>query len=110
MTTGLQLSHCSSCDAVITWALTENDLWIPIDVDPHPAGNIELVTVDEKLYARVVTAERETEIEAELLAANRLGDLTAQANVYRSHFATCPSSALHRRRTTTTDRTGGATT
>lgn len=79
---GVQVSACRSCGAPIRWALTERGRRIPLDPEPYtgpePSGLF-------RLDGRVPTA-----------IAVPPGALEA-GPVYRSHFATCPNAALHRR-------------
>lgn len=72
------MSTCRSCGAAIRWAET---LWgkrIPCDAAPHAEGNIQINESGGALvYGHGV--------------ARPAGPL------YRSHFATCPHAAQHRR-------------
>lgn len=65
--------HCRSCGAPIEWALTVKGANMPVDPDDGTAGNI---VIDADGVAHVVTDG---------------------AGTHRSHFATCPNSAKHRR-------------
>lgn len=91
------LTTCRSCNAPIRWATTERERSIPIDPDPRPDGNIELVEEHHRTIARVLTAARRAELEQAILAANRDGQ-TFPLNLHVSHFTTCPKAAAHRRR------------
>jgi hypothetical protein len=74
---------CSSCLAPIRWVLTLGDKRMPLDVDPHPDGNVVIITTPEgDVRGRVLTGEH----------------LPAQDTAYRAHFVTCPNAADHRRR------------
>lgn len=74
---------CSSCAAPIRWVVTLGDKRMPLDVDPHPDGNIvRTVTPDGSVRARVLNGD----------------ELPAQETAWRSHFVTCPNAAEHRRR------------
>lgn len=73
---------CRSCGAPILWALTPKGLRMPLDVEPHPEGNVLLVGDGE---CRPLTA----------------AEVTSGAHPeqrHRAHFATCPHAAQHRRR------------
>lgn len=49
------LARCRACGARIGWVRTAaNGKLMPLDPDPHPAGNVELYTLDTgQLVARV---------------------------------------------------------
>ena len=75
---------CRSCGAPIRWVLTDKGRRMPLDPDPHPDGNIMPVTVTvggafprEETRAFVTTAP--------------------DGPAWRSHFATCPHAARHRK-------------
>ena len=74
---------CSSCEAPIFWAKTVNGRAIPIDLEScGDDGNIEvLFGSDGSVTANVVGKQRG------LFPALR----------YKSHFATCPNAADHRK-------------
>lgn len=79
------MSTCSSCGAPIIWATTTNGKSMPVDPDPHPAGN---VTLTDALFPG-------TPPEATVTAGPIAGG-------HRSHFVTCPHAATwrnHRART-----------
>lgn len=105
----LEIKTCGSCGAPIVWATTAHGRRIPVDPDPVPDGNLELLEMSGVLVAHVLTVEREAELERELLDANRAG-VTPTLALFKTHFATCPSAETHRRRRDRVpDRTGGAT-
>jgi hypothetical protein len=59
---------------------------MPVDLDPHPEGNVRLVD-------RPGTAPSAVVLRVEDLTRSRaLGE-----HLYRSHFVTCPNAARHRR-------------
>lgn len=75
--------RCRSCGAEIFYATTTTGKAMPLDVDPHPDGNVIVERQDGRLGCRV------------------LGNAAPAARDevrYRSHFATCPNAAAHRRR------------
>lgn len=78
----MSAARCSSCGALITWALTPSGRSIPLDPDA-PDGN---------LFATVDRAGR-THVRPRLLDAEPGPDETPAV----SHFATCPNAKLHRR-------------
>jgi hypothetical protein len=75
------VSRCRSCEAPILWARTEKGRRIPLDPEPYdgpdPRG-LFLLRADG------------------LAIAVSPGDALGEP-VYRSHFASCPDAALHRR-------------
>ncbi len=75
------MSTCSSCGAVIRWAITVNDKRIPLDPEPRDDGNLAFRD-DDKVY----------------VIPGGPGVLGLEVPRYVSHFATCPSAAQHRRR------------
>ena len=78
------MTTCRSCQAEITWALTPNNRWMPIDAEPHPEGNVELHDGEPRL-AVVLSGTS--------LAAARLEGRP----LHRSHMATCPARVEHRK-------------
>lgn len=80
---------CISCDAPVLWAImSSTGSRMPLDPEPKPDGNIALiepVIVGEAPLAIVIRP-------SQLEAARRLN-----AHLYRSHFASCPYAARHRR-------------
>jgi hypothetical protein len=69
--------RCRSCLAPIKWAKTIRDRRIPLDPNPSPDGNIELING----IAHVVgTSDNPADIR------------------HISHFATCPHANKHRRK------------
>jgi hypothetical protein len=74
------MSRCRSCGAPLNWALTEKGRRMPLDPDPYtgPEPNGQFVIRDGVAIA-VPPSVFEEEPH------------------YRSHFATCPNAALHRR-------------
>lgn len=75
------MSRCRSCDAPLRWARTEKGRRIPLDPDPYtgpePAGLFVIRDGD--------------------LAVAVPRDAFPHEPHYRSHFATCPNAAQHRR-------------
>lgn len=83
-------TQCTSCKAPIIFAATEHGQKMPLDADPvDPAtggGNVKLVDrTDAGMLPLAVVVKN---------PANLFG----VKHVWRSHFATCPYAARHRRR------------
>jgi hypothetical protein len=66
------------------WALTAAGKRIPVDWEPHPDGNLYIVGYDS------------TTPKVEARTGESLLDGTS--GPFKSHFATCPNAAEHRRR------------
>lgn len=79
-------AQCRSCGRDIWWATTPGNSLIPLDAQPHPAGNL------------AVHRERN----GDLIARPLKGDEEPRSDERRgiSHFATCPNANAHRRRRT----------
>ena len=75
------MNTCRSCGAPILWRETHAGRRMPIDPEPVADGNVVI----------------EGDI-AEVLKAEHLARLGGDVPRYRSHFATCPQAAEHRRR------------
>ena len=73
--------RCSSCGAAVRWVRTLAGKSMPLDAEPHPQGNVAL---DETGEVATVLGKGSAE-------------KFAQLPRYRSHFATCPHAASHRR-------------
>ncbi len=78
----MKKSVCASCGAEIYWAITEKGARIPVDVRPDDRGNLGLELNGVTTIARVIPRD------VELFPVAR----------YFSHFATCPSAGMHRKR------------
>lgn len=74
--------NCRSCDAPIVWAKTAANRRMPVDPDPHPAGNIRFVS-DDLIDILGKKAANEARISG--------------ADLHRSHFATCSNADGHRK-------------
>lgn len=77
------MSQCRSCDAPIIWAKSPAGKAMPIDAEPVPDGNVLLVANGSATPNAIV-------VEADHQWAEG-------ARRYKSHFATCPNAASHRR-------------
>lgn len=75
---------CSSCAALIVWAVTASTgRAMPVDAAPADDGNVKLTARDGQPPLAVVVGN----------PAKMFGVRWK----YRSHFATCPNAAKHRR-------------
>lgn len=88
MTADLPVSTCSSCHGPIIWTVAAGGRQrrMPVDAVPHPDGNIWLGG-REPIRAHVLTRAQHR---------NR-GLLPDGTDLYRSHFASCPNAAHHRK-------------
>jgi hypothetical protein len=87
------MSACRSCGAEIEWAETVNGKPIPVDKIPVEDGNI-LLSMRWRCppVAVVQSAQQIAKLKSEAFH-------TGQKHVlFKSHFATCPHAAKHRRR------------
>jgi len=65
---------CGKCGAPVTWARTESDRAMPLDVDSNPFGNVVILATQRGLRAHVLKA----------------GDPAPSVEERRMpHFATC---------------------
>lgn len=80
------MATCGSCGASIFWAVTTNrGRAIPIDADPHPDGNAEVIPGRTSGNSPMVTIHAQT-------------PMVAVGPVHRTHFQTCPHADRHRKR------------
>jgi hypothetical protein len=70
-----ELRDCTLCHAPIRWLVSVGSRRFPLDVDPHPAGNVIVVEVDGKIRARILNGT----------------EMPAQQTAYRKHE--CPRTA-----------------
>lgn len=82
------MSQCRSCNAEIVWARTERGKRMPLDADP---------VADAIAETRGLFVLREVDHADGPLAVAAWGLEGTEAH-YRSHFASCPQAALHRKR------------
>lgn len=85
---------CSSCEAAIIWAVTAAGALSPFDAEPTPEGTWLLTKSRSSGDVRATFAGRPGSDKPERREAEAAG-----RNFYRSHFATCPNAASHRRPT-----------
>lgn len=92
---GRMPSHCESCGRIIKWCVTQAGERMPVDDEPHEHGNIviEPPKVPGGNPIAIVTQRRVPGQEG--LFTDSITDETRPR--YRSHFATCPNAAEHRR-------------
>lgn len=83
---------CRSCGAPIQWATSTQGRVVPVDLQPSPDGNLVLVA-EGRVTRALNTAVSEGPRHAEVQAA-----LAAGSPRFKSHFATCPQAAEHRRK------------
>ncbi len=72
-------ANCKSCNAVVFWCKTESGKLMPVDAEPTGDGNL---VIFDNGNVRAVTGE---------------GRITFAGELHKSHFATCPNSAQHRK-------------
>lgn len=73
---------CKSCGAPIIWATTQKGKLMPLDAAPDPDGNLAV-----SRWATVIAVHPRTELTD-----------TQGFPTHKSHFATCPHAAEHRRK------------
>lgn len=74
----MNTAKCRSCGAEIVWTITEAGKRMPMDVEPMTIrGAFELI--------------------GPILPDGHIQAFAASPKLYRSHFATCPNAAEHRR-------------
>lgn len=74
------MNRCRSCGAAIRWVLLPGGKRMPVDAAPAVDGSVLLGANDTASVLAVADRARCT------------------APLYKSHFATCPQAAQHRRR------------
>jgi hypothetical protein len=72
------VSTCRSCGAAITWTVTVAGKRMPVDLEPVPGGNIDLVNGTAHVHG----------------LSDAPDGLTPR---YVSHFVTCPHADSHRK-------------
>lgn len=75
----MNTSPCRGCGRPVIWAITENGKRMPVDPDPVPGGNVELVQVSDRTHAIVRTTPSKF------------------AGLRMPHHATCPNVADFRK-------------
>jgi hypothetical protein len=81
------MANCTSCGREIEWSKnTATGKMIPLDPHPKPDGNIvKLATSDPGGATMIRTVRKDN-------------PAPPGADLYVSHFSTCPNAANHRRR------------
>jgi hypothetical protein len=77
-------ARCITCDRPVEWAQTlRARKWIPLDPGPVEDGNLEVMQrrIDGTAVVRLVP----------------VADRPGRTDLRRTHFATCPHAAEHRR-------------
>lgn len=77
-------TDCRSCHAPILWAVTGKGSSMPVDPDPVPDGNLELLDTRPGMQPRVVVVDPQQ-------------PTLDERPRYVSHFVTCPNADQHRR-------------
>lgn len=78
----LLTSRCSSCDAQIVWTTTERGSKMPVDATPTDDGTVAVWVEGPVVRSSVIS---------------RLAPHLIKGTRHKSHFATCPQAAQHRR-------------
>lgn len=71
---------CKSCGADIVWAVTRKGRRIPLDPEPVQGGNVRIEARPGRTMALAVVVN------------------ATETGTHRSHFASCPNAARHRKR------------
>jgi hypothetical protein len=80
----MNVTRCRSCGQKVIWAVTERGKHMPVDAEPHPAGNITLIPRPDGGATAHVLQKFES----------------AGGELYRSHFVICPNASDWRRKDT----------
>lgn len=83
----VQIRYCNSCGAPIRWAETLSGAKMPVDAEPHPEGNL---IACPSVGPNVVAVYKREELRL-------LAQAHPNAERWRSHFASCPDAAKHRK-------------
>lgn len=81
----MRIDLCRSCNAAVQWTRTSKGKPMPLDADPHPDGTF-LALPDPHAAGPTI---------AEFIPAALRGQYPGK--LHRSHFATCPNAAAHRK-------------
>lgn len=80
------MAQCNSCGAEIVWAVTSGKgKAMPIDAEPNPDGNVELLPPKQGTRAPVAVVHAQP-------------PLAPEHPIHMPHHATCPQAAEWRRR------------
>ena len=83
------MGQCKTCGSEILWVKTSAGKWLPLDPVAVEGGNICL---DGNYNAEILSPPQCEELEK---GAAKRG--APAPRLYKSHFATCPQAAGHRR-------------
>lgn len=72
------MSTCRSCDAPIIWALTTKKRRMPLDAEPNPAGNVELVPAGFGILPTAIVHQQPP--------------MNPEHPIHMPHHATCPNA------------------
>ena len=78
----MNTAKCRSCGAEIIWCKTTSGKSMPVDVAPAKGGTIEIVDGIAEIAGEVKRDQ---------------SDAGLVPFLHKSHFATCPDAAKHRR-------------
>lgn len=93
------MARCRSCQARVVWAQTTKGNLMPLDADPDSEWERPLLDPDSPVAptGRYVTSNRGARVmEVEVLDQQALFE-EDRPRRYRSHFASCPNAATHRK-------------
>lgn len=76
-------AKCGSCGASIVWTETVTGKSMPVDSEASPDGNVVIGRPDDPRNAPVARVLRKGEM--------------SPGPRFKSHFATCPNAATHRK-------------
>lgn len=79
----MNVTRCRSCGARVIFCTTERGKAMPVDAEPHPAGNITLIPRPDGGATAHVLQKHET---------------AGGAALHRSHFSTCARADDWRRK------------
>jgi len=86
------MATCSSCGAKIRFVVMPSGKRMPLDAEPVA------VVGDEHSHTHTATVSLCADKEGgQMLTKDQLQALPVGTPLYRSHFATCPNSAAHRK-------------
>jgi hypothetical protein len=74
--------ECKSCTAPVIWAVTTLGKPMPVDPEPAEGGNVALSWRAGHVLAEVLSVTKQF----------------GRTGLRKSHFATCPDAAAHRKR------------
>jgi hypothetical protein len=78
------MTGCRDCHQPITWALTRNKRWMPIDTEPVEDGNVELAMDRQPPFAVVLAGQELLQARADGVALHRTHMSTCKARIRRA--------------------------